>query len=58
MRNCLSVREWCQGAVHLQVMDSILPIGSASKGNNYGVLPPGHKALGAGQGISEQLQAL
>ena len=40
----------------LDVVDSILPIGSAPEGNNNGVLPPGHKALGAGQRVPDQLQ--
>lgn len=39
-------------------MGSILPVGCATKGNYDGVLPPGYQALGAGQGVSDQLQML
>ena len=43
---------------NLDVMDGVLPIGGAPKGNDNGVLPPGHKALGAGQAVPDQLQVL
>ncbi len=46
------------GAAHLEIMDCILLIGSPPKGNQDGVLPPGYKALGVGQGVPHQLKVV
>ena len=37
-------------------MGSVLPISCAAKGNHDSILPPGYKALGAGQGVPDQFQ--